>query len=119
MTSIERVPFYSGPGLSAGGRLRQIRRHPIAAYLLPCRQNGHTPTRVHMRPLPPPLLTGRYLGGECTGAEKALRIGRRYDLGQYREIYAYGDTAEDREMLALANRRYYRWKEADEYEPAS
>ena len=41
------------------------------------------------------------------------------DLGQYREIHAYGDTAEDREMLALANRRYYRWKEADEYEPAS
>ena len=65
------------------------------------------------------LLTGRYLGGECTGAEKAVRIRRRYDLGQYREIYAYGDTAEDREMLALANHRYYRWKEADEYKPAS
>jgi phosphatidylglycerophosphatase C len=64
-------------------------------------------------------LTGRYLGGECTGAEKAVRIRRRYDLRQYREIYAYGDTAEDREMLALANRRYFRWKEADQYEPAS
>ena len=65
------------------------------------------------------LLSGRYLGGECTGAEKAARIRRRYNLGQYREIYAYGDTAEDREMLALANRRYYRWKGADEYEPPS
>ena len=64
-------------------------------------------------------LTGRYLGGECTGPEKAARIRRRYDLPQFREIYAYGDTPEDREMLALANRRYYRWKEADEFESAS
>ena len=64
-------------------------------------------------------LTGRYLGGECTGPEKAVRIRRRYDLRQFREIYAYGDSAEDREMLAIANRRYYRWNEADEYEPAS
>lgn len=64
-------------------------------------------------------LTGRYLGGECTGAEKATRIRQRYDLRQYRDIYAYGDTSEDREMLALANRRYYRWKETEEYEPAS
>jgi len=60
-------------------------------------------------------LTGRYLGGECTGPEKAVRIRRRYDLRQFREIYAYGDSAEDREMLAIANRRYYRWNEADEY----
>lgn len=64
-------------------------------------------------------LTGHYLGGECTGTEKAVRIRQRYDLRQYREIYAYGDTTEDREMLALANRRYYRWKESDPYESVS
>lgn len=27
-----------------------------------------------------------------------------------------GDTIEDREMLALASRRYYRWREVDEGE---
>jgi HAD superfamily hydrolase (TIGR01490 family) len=64
-------------------------------------------------------LTGRYLGGECTGPQKAVRIRRRYDLRQFDEIYAYGDTPEDQEMLALANRRYYRWKETDECQPAS
>jgi phosphatidylglycerophosphatase C len=26
-------------------------------------------------------------------------------------VYAYGDTSEDREMLALAHRKYFRWTE--------
>lgn len=64
-------------------------------------------------------LTGRYLGGDCTGPEKAVRIRQRYDLGQFGEVYAYGDTAEDLEMLALANHRFYGWNDAGEYEPAS
>ncbi|MGE0864620.1 MAG: HAD family hydrolase [Vicinamibacterales bacterium] len=64
-------------------------------------------------------LTGRYLGGECTGAEKAARIRQRYDLGQFAEVFAYGDTAEDRDMLALANRRFYGCNDAGDYEPAS
>lgn len=57
-------------------------------------------------------LTGRYLGGECTGVEKALRIRRAYDLSRYDQIYAYGDTAEDQEMLDLAGHRVYRWRDA-------
>ncbi len=64
-------------------------------------------------------LTGRLLDGECTGPEKAIRIRRRYDLRQFREIYAYGDTGEDREMLAMADHRYYRWKKAGDNEPSS
>lgn len=64
-------------------------------------------------------LTGRYFGGECSGPEKAMRIRQRYDLKQFRALYAYGDSAEDREMLALASRRFYRWQEVDECEPAS
>ena len=56
-------------------------------------------------------LTGRYLGGDCSGREKARRIRRRYDLGRYETVYAYGDSGEDREMLELAQRKYYRWKE--------
>ncbi len=63
--------------------------------------------------------TGRLLGGECTGAEKAARVRQRYDLAQFRDIYAYGDTAEDRELLALATHRYYRWERVDEHEAAS
>ena len=55
-------------------------------------------------------LTGRYRGADCSGAEKARRIKERYDLTRYPIVYAYGDTEEDREMLALAHERYYRWK---------
>ena len=56
-------------------------------------------------------LTGRYLDGDCAGREKARRIRRRYDLARYETIYAYGDSGEDREMLELAHRKYYRGKE--------
>lgn len=31
---------------------------------------------------------------------------------KYQRIYAYGDTAEDRELLALAHEPYYRWQPA-------
>jgi phosphatidylglycerophosphatase C len=56
-------------------------------------------------------LTGKCAGGDCAGAGKVRRIRERLDLGRYETIYAYGDTAEDREMLELAQRKYYRWKE--------
>jgi phosphatidylglycerophosphatase C len=53
-------------------------------------------------------LTGRYLGGDCTGAEKARRVQERYDLQRFSSIFAYGDTPEDSALLALADQRYYR-----------
>ena len=56
-------------------------------------------------------VTGRYLRGDCCGAEKARRIKERYPLGDYRTVYGYGDTEEDREMLDLADRKFFRWQE--------
>jgi hypothetical protein len=32
-------------------------------------------------------------------------------LSSYPIVYAYGDSGEDREMMALADKKYYRWKE--------
>lgn len=55
--------------------------------------------------------TGRYLHGDCTGPEKARRIRQRFNLQRYHQIYAYGDTPEDNEMLALAHRPHLRGKE--------
>jgi phosphatidylglycerophosphatase C len=55
-------------------------------------------------------LTGRYRQGDCTGEEKARRIRDRYCLGDFPVIYGYGDTTEDREMLGLAHRKYFRWR---------
>jgi HAD superfamily hydrolase (TIGR01490 family) len=56
-------------------------------------------------------LTGRYVDGDCAGPEKARRIRERYDLANYQVVYAYGDSGEDREMMALAHRKFYRWEE--------
>lgn len=52
-------------------------------------------------------LTGRYLGGD-RGAHKAADIRARYELSRYARIHAYGDSREDRPMLALAHERWYR-----------
>lgn len=63
--------------------------------------------------------TGRYLGGDCCGATKATRIQERCALGDYGTVYAYGDSEEDREMLDLADRRFFRWQEVEEVPPVS
>ncbi len=56
------------------------------------------------------LVTGRYVNGDCSGPEKARRIKKHYDLSRYDTIFAYGDTSDDHEMLALATFKYYqRW----------
>ena len=52
-------------------------------------------------------LTGRYADGDC-GPHKARLVRERYDLARYERIHAYGDSREDRPMLALAHERWYR-----------
>ncbi|MEG2804644.1 HAD family hydrolase [Stenotrophomonas sp.] len=54
-------------------------------------------------------LTGRYADGDCA-PHKADHIRQRYDLSRYQRIHAYGDSREDRPMLALAHDRWYRGK---------
>jgi HAD superfamily hydrolase (TIGR01490 family) len=56
------------------------------------------------------VLTGRYLGSQCVRKEKARRVRSAYDLSRYPRIYAYGDTKEDLDLLALAHEQYYRWQ---------
>lgn len=53
------------------------------------------------------VLTGRYADGD-RGPHKAADIRSRYDLSRYRRIHAYGDSREDRPMLALAHERWWR-----------
>ncbi|MCC4619797.1 HAD-IB family hydrolase [Xanthomonas cassavae CFBP 4642] len=53
------------------------------------------------------VLSGRYADGDC-GPHKAMQIRARYDLAQYACVHAYGDSREDRPMLALAQQRWYR-----------
>lgn len=51
---------------------------------------------------------GELMGNNCRRAEKVSRLaGLLGDLAQY-EIHAYGDSAGDREMLAIAAQKHYR-----------
>ena len=55
-------------------------------------------------------LTGRYAGRDI-GPHKAAAIRAHCgDLSAYARIHAYGDSREDRPMLALAHERWYRGK---------
>lgn len=54
-------------------------------------------------------LTGRYRDGD-RAPDKAALIKEHFDLSRYARIHAYGDSREDRPMLALAHDRWYRGK---------
>jgi phosphatidylglycerophosphatase C len=56
-------------------------------------------------------LTGRYRGAQCVGAEKPRRVHAAYDVAAYPQVYAYGDTREDLDLLQIAHHRYYQWQE--------
>lgn len=53
-------------------------------------------------------LTGRFATKNCHGPEKVARVRAHFDLEAFNEIYAYGDSRGDREMLALASKPFYR-----------
>lgn len=54
-------------------------------------------------------ITGKLLSKNCKGPEKVIRIKKEYDLAQYAWIYAYGNSSGDKELLELADERYYRY----------
>lgn len=53
-------------------------------------------------------VTGSYDGANCYGAEKVRRLREVLGVCEDYEIYAYGDSRGDRELLALADHAYYR-----------
>lgn len=53
-------------------------------------------------------VTGKLIGKNCRSAEKVKRIVEKYNLEDYDEIYCYGDTSGDLQMLSLADKRFYK-----------
>lgn len=53
-------------------------------------------------------LTGKFNGANCYGVEKVNRIKNVFDIATYDEIYVYGDSRGDREMLAIATHPFYK-----------
>jgi len=55
-------------------------------------------------------LSGRYVNGDCSCANKPKLIRSKFELEHYDRIYAYGDTKEDLAMLSLADEAYLNWE---------
>lgn len=53
-------------------------------------------------------LTGRYKGPQCVRREKAQAARNHFGPLEGRRVYAYGDTSEDKDLLAIATDPYYR-----------
>ncbi len=54
--------------------------------------------------------SGKFATKNCHGKEKVNRIKELLDTSEYETIYAYGDSSGDKEMLDLANVKYYKGK---------
>lgn len=55
------------------------------------------------------VYTGNIVGNNCRKAEKVRRVKEVYDLENYSDIYAYGDSAGDFEMLQIADHPHFRY----------
>ncbi|TAH26158.1 MAG: HAD-IB family hydrolase [Cytophagales bacterium] len=53
-------------------------------------------------------ITGKIAGKNCFGIEKVNQIKSVIDLEEYPNIFAYGDSNGDKELLAIANNPFYR-----------
>lgn len=53
-------------------------------------------------------VTGKLLTKNCYGQEKVNRIKESYNLNEFEYIYAYGDSAGDKDMLELADEQHYK-----------
>ncbi|WP_372012899.1 HAD family hydrolase [Pseudoxanthomonas sp. 10H] len=79
----------------------------LDAYLRPwCRRHGLELVCNRLENIDG-RLSGRYLHGD-RGRHKAADVLARYDLAAFARVHAYGDSREDRPMLALAHERWYR-----------
>ncbi|WP_411687293.1 HAD-IB family hydrolase [Acinetobacter indicus] len=52
------------------------------------------------------IYTGQYTTPDCSSEQKRQRILEKYHLADYAVIYAYGNSHEDDEMLAIANHTF-------------
>ncbi len=53
-------------------------------------------------------LTGKLYGENCNGIEKVSRIKELFNLADFNNVYCYGDTGGDTDMLAIATHPFYR-----------
>jgi len=54
------------------------------------------------------FLTGKIFGENCRGQEKVRRLAALFPKRETIEVYAYGDSSGDKELLDFADHSYYR-----------
>ena len=54
------------------------------------------------------VMNGKLIGKNCYGEEKVIRIKEYYNVDEFDEVYAYGDTKGDLPMLEIAKSRFYK-----------
>ncbi len=54
-------------------------------------------------------ITGKILGKNCKGIEKANRIKKKFENQNIIIEFAFGDSAGDKEMLLMANKSFYKY----------
>jgi HAD superfamily hydrolase (TIGR01490 family) len=55
------------------------------------------------------ILTGQFRTPNCHGIEKVNRLKDRFDFSKVDYVYAYGNSSGDKEILELADEKYYRY----------
>lgn len=111
----EEIDKILRPGATERVKWHQSQEHEVCLvsaslehYLIPwCRNLG-----IHCLATSLKIEDGRVLGTydhpNCYGSEKERRIKEVYNLDSFDEVYAYGDSPGDQEMLALADHRFFR-----------
>jgi len=54
------------------------------------------------------VITGKFDGKNCNGQEKVNRLNEIVDIATFKAVYAYGDSAGDRQLLGIATHPNYR-----------
>jgi len=78
----------------------------IYAHLWACQQGFDGVVATELEQDQRGLLTGKLLGTSCYGAEKVRRLALEIEGAE--QIYAYGDSEGDRELLDSATHTFYR-----------
>ena len=54
------------------------------------------------------IATGRFSSKNCKGTEKVNRIKKQINIDDFHEIFAYGNSSGDKEMLEMATHSFYK-----------
>ncbi|MGE5499808.1 MAG: HAD family hydrolase [Syntrophothermus sp.] len=104
--ALERIKYHR----EQGHKLVIVSASPVYWYRAWAEENGFSEIISTELEISDGKLTGKLSGGNCYGPEKVQKLKNRIDTGKFDCIYAYGDSSGDRELLAMADEAYLKYK---------